>query len=56
MIDSKTGGLATNNCPPEDVRIEYFVPGTEPTEYCPLHATGAQKVLRKLVEGIRKIF
>jgi len=56
QVDAKTGGLATGNCPQEDVRVEYFVPGTEPTDVCPLHASGPEKVLRKLVEGIRKIF
>jgi penicillin-binding protein 1A len=55
-IDSQSGMLASNNCPPENVTVEYFVPGTEPTDYCPLHATGAEKVFKKLVEGIRRIF
>jgi penicillin-binding protein 1A len=55
-IDSKTGYLASDRCPPEDVVIEYFVPGSQPTEFCPLHATGTQRVLGKLVEGIRRIF
>lgn len=56
QIDATTGGLATGNCPQEDLRVEYFVPGTEPTDFCPLHASGPEKVLKKLVEGIRKIF
>ena len=55
-IDEETGMLASNNCPPLHVRVEYFVPGTQPTDYCPLHATGPQKALKKLVEGIRRIF
>jgi penicillin-binding protein 1A len=55
-IDSESGFLATANCPPQDVTVEYFVPGTEPTDFCPLHATGAERVLKKLVEGIRRIF
>jgi penicillin-binding protein 1A len=55
-IDEESGLLANNNCPPSQVRIEYFVPGTQPGDYCPIHATGAQKVLKKLVEGIRRIF
>jgi penicillin-binding protein 1A len=55
-IDAGSGLLATANCPPAQVRIEYFVPGSEPKEVCPLHATGAQKVLNKLIERIRRIF
>ena len=54
-IDMQSGGLATDKCPPESVRIEYFVPGTEPTEYCPLHGGNASTV-DKLLQGIRKIF
>ncbi|MFP4624370.1 MAG: penicillin-binding protein 1A, partial [Gemmatimonadota bacterium] len=37
QVDQGTGYLATGNCPPEDVRIEYFLAGTEPQEYCPVH-------------------
>jgi penicillin-binding protein 1A len=55
-IDEDTGLLATDNCSPLRVRVEYFVPGTQPTDYCPLHANSAQKALKKLVEGIRRIF
>jgi len=33
-IDSKSGLLASADCPPADVRIEYFIPGTEPVDYC----------------------
>jgi penicillin-binding protein 1A len=54
-IDYKTGALATENCPPEDVRIEYFTPGTEPTEYCPLHGGGGNAI-DKLLQGLRKVF
>ncbi len=36
-VDTANGLLATPNCPPEDVREEYFMAGTEPTAYCPLH-------------------
>lgn len=55
-IDSESGMLASANCPPQNVTVEYFVPGTEPTDFCPIHSTGAEKVLKKLVEGIRRIF
>jgi penicillin-binding protein 1A len=40
-IDTRTGALATPACPPADVRIEFFVPGTEPLEHCPTHRSGA---------------
>jgi penicillin-binding protein 1A len=36
-IDRYTGKLATGGCPGEDVRTEYFIPGTEPVEHCPIH-------------------
>lgn len=54
-IDVQSGALATDKCPPENVRIEYFLPGSEPTEYCPLHGGGPNAV-DKLLQGIRKIF
>jgi hypothetical protein len=38
------------------VRIEYFIPGTEPTEYCALHTSGAERAIDKVLQGIRKIF
>ncbi len=34
-IDPETGYLATPDCPKK--RDEYYLPGTEPTEYCPRH-------------------
>jgi penicillin-binding protein 1A len=37
QIDRSTGRLATGGCPGEQVAAEYFLPGTEPTEQCPLH-------------------
>ncbi len=55
-IDTASGGTAVDNCPAENVRIEYFIPGTEPTEYCALHQTGAEKAIDKVLQGIRKIF
>ncbi len=55
-IDAKTGLLASKNCPEADVRVEYFVPGSQPTDFCPLHSSGPQRVLNKLVEGIKRIF
>ncbi|HTL04300.1 MAG TPA: PBP1A family penicillin-binding protein [Gemmatimonadales bacterium] len=37
-IDEGTGYLSTPFCPPDQVRHEYYIPGTEPTERCPLHS------------------
>jgi penicillin-binding protein 1A len=33
-VDKKTGKLASRWCAAEDQYLEYFIPGTEPTEYC----------------------
>ena len=54
-VDTESGGMAVDKCPPENVRIEYFLPGTEPTEYCPLHG-GGQNAVQKLLQGFKKIF
>ncbi len=37
QIDSETGFRATPRCPVKQVIVEYFIPGTEPTGFCPLH-------------------
>ncbi len=37
LIDEKTGYRATPFCPGEDVALLYFIPGTEPGEFCPVH-------------------
>ena len=56
-IDTQSGLAATNNCPPEQVRVEYFVSGTEPHEFCPLHPdNSAERALQKLWRGFRNIF
>ncbi len=48
-IDVESGALATANCPPEQVRIEYFRPGTEPRDFCPLHPeTGLEHFFDRL--------
>ena len=36
-IDNSTGYRATDFCPRESVYFEWFIPGTEPTEFCPIH-------------------
>ena len=56
MIDPASGGLATPDCPPQQVRIEYFIPGSEPTDFCSLHSSGTENVLKKLVDGLKKIW
>ncbi|MEO8448378.1 MAG: PBP1A family penicillin-binding protein [Gemmatimonadota bacterium] len=37
-IDKSTGYLATSFCPRDRVGPEYFYPGTEPTQRCPVHS------------------
>ena len=57
QVDQATGYLATGNCPPEDVRIEYFLVGTEPQEYCPVHPQeGLDRFLDDLWQRVRKVF
>lgn len=34
LVDRRTGQLASRWCPEEDQYIEYYIPGTEPTELC----------------------
>lgn len=41
MIDPQSGQLATPNC--TQTREEYFVAGTEPTQYCQLHGGGVSQ-------------
>lgn len=46
-IDHDTGYLATGWCPQESTSHEWFIPGTEPVEFCPVHnpfATGVSRV------------
>jgi penicillin-binding protein 1B len=40
QIDNSSGQLATGSCPPDMVRTEYYLEGTAPTQFCPLHAGG----------------
>jgi penicillin-binding protein 1A len=37
QIDNETGMRATPRCPVKQVIVEYFIPGTEPQGFCPLH-------------------
>jgi penicillin-binding protein 1A len=34
LVDARTGLLASRWCPEEDQYLEYYIPGTEPTELC----------------------
>ena len=36
-IDHDTGYLASSWCPKESTSHEWFIPGTEPVEFCPVH-------------------
>jgi hypothetical protein len=51
-VDARAGGLATDNCPAEDIRIEHFMPGTEPSAQCPVHGSGPG-VMDRLLRGLR---
>ncbi|MGH7551730.1 MAG: penicillin-binding transpeptidase domain-containing protein, partial [Longimicrobiales bacterium] len=55
-VDTETGYLARPQCPGDHVRIEYYLSGTQPLEYCPLHRGGAARVVNKLLNGLRRIF
>lgn len=37
-IDRSTGFIATPECPGELRSVEYFLYGTEPRQYCPIHS------------------
>jgi penicillin-binding protein 1A len=50
-VDTRSGGAAVSGCPPADVRTEYFLPGTEPAEYCPLHYR-SPSLLDRLLRGL----
>jgi hypothetical protein len=56
-VDAESGLLATANCPPDSVRVEYYMPGTEPHDYCPLHPEGgAGRFVGRLWDGIKHVF
>jgi penicillin-binding protein 1B len=42
QIDPLSGALASSACP--DARTEYYLLGTQPTQFCPLHRGGATEV------------
>jgi penicillin-binding protein 1A len=52
-VDRTTGYLATSSCPEGSVVEEWFIPGTEPHEYCPIHAEpGVGGWLRRRLRSI----
>jgi penicillin-binding protein 1A len=56
-VDLGSGFRATRNCPSEEIRTEYFLPGTEPRDYCPVHPeSGVIRLLDRLWGRVRKIF
>ena len=42
QIDPDSGGLATSACP--KVQTEYYLVGTQPVQYCPLHQGSATQI------------
>ncbi len=53
-VDTTSGLLATSHCPANVVRVEYYLPGTEPRESCHLHHAGS--LPGRIWKGIRKAF
>lgn len=52
-VDPKTGQLATENCP--NPELLYFIPGTQPSEYCSEHpATAPSKEEKKAAPKEKK--
>jgi penicillin-binding protein 1B len=43
QVDTATGSLATNACPQEDVRNEYYLAGTQPVQFCATHMGGTSQ-------------
>lgn len=40
QVDTSTGSLATNSCPEDVVRNEYYLAGTQPVQFCATHNGG----------------
>ncbi|HLM68804.1 MAG TPA: PBP1A family penicillin-binding protein [Longimicrobium sp.] len=51
-VDRHTGKLSTSACPGGDVHTEYFIAGSEPMEYCPVHPEGAGGWFGRTLRGI----
>lgn len=55
-IDPASGMLATELCPAGEVRTEWFIPGTEPHDYCPIHSdSGMGGWLRRRLNDVGRI-
>ena len=55
-IDAASGMRATDLCPPGEVRTEWFLPGTEPLHYCPIHSdSGVGGWLRRRMNDVGRI-
>lgn len=46
QVDTASGELATNACPPSQVHTEYYLQGTQPVQFCPMHMGGASELAR----------
>jgi penicillin-binding protein 1A len=55
-IDTETGYLATSLCPGEQVVEEWFIVGTEPREYCPVHGDSFDGWLRRGIRSLEDLF
>ncbi|MEO8295619.1 MAG: PBP1A family penicillin-binding protein [Gemmatimonadota bacterium] len=51
-IDRSTGFLATAYCPEEVRTVEYYLSGTSPQQYCPIHSQ-PESVIHEAVSGER---
>lgn len=51
-VDMSTGQRATDSCPPESVREEWFLAGTEPADYCEIHQPGVGSWLRSRLQDL----
>ncbi len=56
-VDRTTGHLATPECPADALVQEWFIPGTEPLEYCPVHSdAGYGGWLRRGLRSLGDLF
>ncbi|MEX0911880.1 MAG: penicillin-binding transpeptidase domain-containing protein, partial [Gemmatimonadota bacterium] len=55
-VDRESGHLATSACPEENIVQEWFIPGTEPRDACPLHPeAGIEGWIRRGIRGLGEI-
>lgn len=56
-VDRASGARATSACPLGDVHDEWFIVGTEPVHYCPIHPEpGIDGWFRRRMRDLRDIF